>query len=196
MNYRLSLALAATFAGGLLLTACSKERAAAAEPASKPEPMAAASVPTDSPCALTSDAEVRQSFAGAKDGKRDHSLDQYRIATCTWDTPTNTFVVQIFKAKGTVEDELRSRASGAIDPVKPGAGKSVRYEKVAGVAEDTMVSAEQADTAQGLFSDIAVLVIKRGDRMAVLFARSLIDGDRAKTLAALEALGRSAAGRL
>jgi hypothetical protein len=43
----------------------------------------------------------------------DIELSGYQIATCTWDTPTNTFAVQIFTAKGTVEDELR-RASGRL----------------------------------------------------------------------------------
>jgi hypothetical protein len=180
------------------LAACSRDDAVAADagrPASA-STTASTTGPTEDPCALTTDSDVRRSFAGAKAGKRDHSLDKYDIATCTWDTPTNMVVVQIFTAKGTVEDELRSRASGAIDPVKPGAGKNIRYEKLAGVGEDTMVAAEQGDAAQGLFNDIAVLVTRRDDRMAVLFARSLIDGDRPATLKALQELGGKAAGRL
>ena len=181
------------------LAACSNEQATAtgvaAEKAAVPA-VAQTSGPTSDPCALVTDREVRQAFADAKPGKRDGRLDKYDIATCTWDTPANTFVAQIFKAKGSVEDELRSRASGVIDPVKPGAGKDVRYDKLPGVGEDTMITAEKGDAAQGLFNDVVVLVTKRGDHMAVLFAHSLIDDDRAKTIAAMEALGRSAAGRL
>jgi len=196
MNSRLNRALIATLVSCAVLVACSRQEAAATGAPAAPASAAAANGPTDDPCALVTDHEVRKVFADASAGKRDHSLDKYQIATCTWDTPTNTFVVQIFKAKGTVEDELRSRVSGAIDPFKPGAGKSVRYEKFAGVGEETMASAEKGDAAQGVFNDIAVLVTKRGDRMAVLSARSLVDDDRAKTLEAMKALGGSAAARL
>jgi hypothetical protein len=171
------------------LAACSRENTAAAE-------TAAASGPADDPCTIVTDKQVHQVLGQTKPGKRDHSVDQYGIATCKWETSTNTLVVQIFRAKGTVEDELRSRASGVIDPMKPGAGKNVRYEKVPHVGDETMIAAEKGDESQGLFSDIAALVSRRGDRMAVLFMASLVDGDRAATLKALEDLGGKAAARL
>ena len=56
--------------------------------------------------------------------------------------------------------------------------------------------AVKADQAQGVLADSAMLGIRRGDRMAVLFTRTLVDGDAAATKKALEALGRSAAPRL
>jgi hypothetical protein len=196
MIVRFKRASIATLVGCGVLAACSPQETASTGTPAAAVSAATAGGPTDDPCALVTDQEVRAAFADAKAGKRDHSLDQYQIATCKWDTPANTFVAQVFKAKGTVEDELRSRASGLIDPMKPGAGKGVRYEKLAGVGEETMITAEPGDAAAGLFNDIAVLVTKRGDRMAVLFAQSLVDADRAKTKAALEALGRSAAARL
>lgn len=196
MNIRLNRVLTATLAGCCVLAACARQEAAATGTPAAPAPTATASGPTDDPCALVTDRQVRAAFADAKPGKRDHRLDKYQIATCTWDTPTNTFVVQIFTAKGTVEDELRSRASGFIDPMKPGAGKNVRYEKLAGVGEETMLTAEKGDAAQGVFNDIAVLVTKRGERMAVLLAQSLIEGERDKTMKSLGELGREAAGRL
>src|SRR3954466_6104257 len=46
---------------------------------------------TADPCQLISDTDVRRAFADAKAGTRDTRLDQYGIATCSWDTPTNTF---------------------------------------------------------------------------------------------------------
>ncbi|HEY6124939.1 MAG TPA: hypothetical protein VIV63_09815 [Steroidobacteraceae bacterium] len=174
---------------GICLAACSKPEAASS-------PTATTQGPTSDPCALTSDNEVRKVFADAKAGVRDHSLDKYDIATCTWDTPANTFVVQLFTAHGSAEDEVRSRISGSVDPVKPGAGANIRYDSLAGIGDSAVVAAEKADDQQGILADAAVLGIRRGERMVVLFSRSLIDGDRAATVKGLEALGRDAATRL
>jgi hypothetical protein len=194
MCSRRTSALVTTLASGLVLAACSEDRTATAGDARPVSPPA--SGPTNDPCALTPDSDVRAVFADAKAGKRDHSLDKYDIATCTWDTPTNTFVVQIFKAAGSAHDEVRSRAAGVIDPVKRGAGDKFRYDAVAGVGDEATVLAEAGDPANGIFNDIAVFGVHKGDRMAVLFARSLIDGDRDATVKALEALGRKAVNRL
>ena len=193
MNPRSTRSLFAAFVLGVFVSGCSKEAATAAE---NPAPAAEAAGPTQDPCALVSDALVRKSFAGAKAGTRDHSLDKYDIATCTWDTPTNTLVAQIFTAKGSAEDEARSRALGVIDPVKQGAGDGFRYEAVAGVGDAATIVAEAGDPPKGIFNDVAVIAVRKGERMAVLFSRSLIDSDRAATVAALTALGKSAANRL
>lgn len=191
MTARSNRALIATLACGLWLGACSNENAAAA-----PAAATAVSGPTNDPCALTSDAEVRKLFAGAKAGKPDHSVDKYGILTCTWDTPTNMLVAQIFKAEGSAAQEVRSRADGVIDPVKSGAGSKFRYEAVAGVGDDASVLAEAGDPPNGIFNDIAVFGVRKGDRMAVLFAHSLIDGNRETTIKALTNLGKQAAARL
>ena len=194
MHSRFNRALIVALACCCGLAACSKENALAAD---APMPANAETAgPTNDPCALVTDKEVRKVFAGAKAAKRDHSLDKYDIATCSWDTPTNTFVAQIFKAKGSADDEARSRTSGSVDPVNPGAGKNVRYESVAGVGDAATVVVERGDAAQGILSDVAVIAVRKGDRMAVLFSRSLIDDDRDATVKAMEALARSAAGRL
>jgi hypothetical protein len=192
MNARLPLILLLTLACGLSLSACSKENAVSA-----PDTVATlAAGPVSDPCAMFTQSEVSESFAGAKAGTRNRGTDQYGVATCTWDTPTNTFVLQLFSAKGSVEDELRARASGAVDPVKPGAGKNIRYEKFPGGGDDAMQVVEKGNADEGLFNDIVVLVMRKGDRMAVLFAHSLVDDDRTMTLASMAALGRSAGQRL
>ena len=157
---------------------------------------AAATGPVDDPCALVTDSEVRAIFPDARSGKRDHRLDQYKIASCMWDAPTGTLIAQIFEAKGLVIDELRNRVSASVDPIKPGAGKDIRYEKVEGVGDDTMLAAEKADDAQGILADTAVIVTKHGTRLGVLFSNALVNGDRAATVKALQSLGRSAASRL
>jgi hypothetical protein len=198
MNSSLRPAVFASLLCGCLLSACAPQNPASSTTAATNDTTttpAESTGPTDDPCALTTDAEVRKAFPDAKSGVRDHSLDKYEIATCTWDSSTNTFVVQIFKAKGSAHDEVRSRMSGSLDPIKPGAGANIKYDPIAGLGDEATVVAEKADEPQGIFADTAVLAIRRGDRMAVLFSRSLIE-DRATTVKALEALGRSAAPRL
>jgi hypothetical protein len=160
--------------------------------ASSPEPTG----PTGDPCALVSDSSVRKAFADAKPGKRDHRLDKYEIATCMWETPTNGLALQLFKAAGSARDEVRSRASGVLDPVSKSAGDKFRYETVAGVGDEATVLAEAGDQANGIYNDIAVMGIRKGEKMLVLFSPQLIDGDRAATIKALEALGRNAAARM
>ena len=153
---------------------------------------------TDDPCSLLTDAEVREAFPGASSGKRQHDLDEHGIRTCLWDTPTDRFVVQTFLAKsGSVEDELRSRMMGSIDPLMAGAADQVRYETIAGVGDQTMLVVEKADPQRGILADTAVLVTQHANRKAVLFTgHSLAGGDRASAIRTLEALGRNVAKRL
>lgn len=154
--------------------------------------------PTDDPCGLLTDAEVRKAFPGATAGKREHGLDEHGIQTCLWDTPTDRFVVQTFEAKsGSVEDELRSRMLGSVDPLMAGAADQVRYETIDGIGDQTMLVIEKADPQRGILADTAVLVTQRRGRKAVLFTGgSLAGGDRASALEVLETLGRSTAKRL
>lgn len=155
-------------------------------------------VPAGHPCQLLTDSEVRDVFPGAAAGARDGTLDKYGIATCRWDLPTDRFVVQMLKTgSGSVADELRSRASGSVDPMTQGAMERVRFETVAGVGDEAMAIVEKADASSGILSDMAVLVMQRGEHRAVLFTgTSLAGGGRAAALKSLEALGRSAAKRL
>jgi hypothetical protein len=199
----------AALLAGSLLCGCSRndqEQLAVAPPVGVASPVtnAEGAVPTapvvraDHPCQLLTDAEVDAAFRGAATGKRDASLDKYGITTCMWTTPTDRFVVQILTTgSGSVADELRSRASGSVDPMMQGAMERVRFETVAGVGDEAMAIVERADASRGILSDTAVLVMQRGERRAVLFTgRSLAGGDRASALTSLETLGRSVAKRL
>lgn len=158
----------------------------------------ASSLPTDDPCKLVTDAEVGREFAQDTSGERSHALDKEGIQTCQWGTPTGVFIVQIYQGKShAVEEELRSRVSGSLDPVGPSAGDRVRYETLAGVGDQTMMVVEKADVPNGILDDTAVLVMRRGERMAILFTGgSLAGGNRASALKMLETLGRSAGKRL
>jgi hypothetical protein len=180
--------------GGCLLAACTP-----GDPASDAvSGNAAVKAPTGDPCALLIDDEVSKAFPGAASGQRNHSLDAHGILTCTWETPTDRFVVQVFDAKsGTVADELRGRMSGSIDPTMAGANGRVRYETVDGIGDDAMLVLEKADPKGGILADTAVLVTQRGVRRAVLFTGSSLAGaDRASARATFETLGRHVADRL
>jgi hypothetical protein len=203
-----TLAVPTLLLAGSLLCACSQsDPPASGSPSSEAAtiamldaqpPAETPTMPIGDPCALLTDLEVRKAFPGAAAGKREHGLDVHGIRTCLWDTPTDRFVVQTFEAKsGSVEDELRSRMLGSVDPLMAGAADHVRYETIAGVGDQTMLVVEKADPQRGILADTAVLVTQRDGRRAVLFTgSSLAGGDRASALVALETLGRSAAERL
>lgn len=115
-----------------------------------------------------------------------------------WDTPTDRFVVQVFDAKsGSVEDEVRGRMSGSIDPTMVSAGSRVRYETIGGIGDAAALVVEKVDAKSGILADTAVMVTQRGNRRAVLFTgSSLAAGDRATAIKTLETLGKHVAERL
>lgn len=180
----------ATLLADCLLLGCTQS-----DPASVPSSHTA---PTDDPCALLIDDEVGKAFPGAASGKRNRSLDGHGILTCMWETPTDRFVVQVFDAKsGSVEEELRSRMSGSIDPTTAGAGSHIRYETIDGIGDEAALVLEKADPESGILADTAVIVTQRGHRRAVLFTgSSLAAGDRAAGINTLETLARHVAERL
>jgi hypothetical protein len=172
---------------GFGLAACSKQDGSAAE----------VHVATaGDPCTLVSKDEVREAFAGAESGKRDHSTDQYGIASCTWELPTNTLAVQTFKSTSSANEELRGRMLGFLDPLQPGLREKIQYDTITGLGDEAVAVAVKADQAQGVLADSAMLGIRKGDRVAVLFTSALVDGDMAASKKALEALGRDAVARL
>jgi hypothetical protein len=174
---------------GVVLSGCSKPESATASSAE-------VAGPTDDPCALVTDGEVRNAFPGAKAGKRDHSLDQHNIATCTWEATAAMVVVQLYDSKDSVENELRGRMLGSLDPLNPAARDKVRYDAMTALGNEAMVVVEKADPQQGILGDVAVLGMRRGENLAIIFTSTFVDGDRAATIEALKKLGASAAPRL
>jgi hypothetical protein len=206
MNASIRACLLATLLGACLLLGCVQSDPASAPPSQAATTLASNAesrsdtvrVRADDPCALLIDDEVSKAFPGAASGKRNRSLDGHGILTCMWDTPTDRFVVQVFDAKsGSVEEELRGRMSGSIDPSLAGAGNQVRYETISGIGDEAALVLEKADPQSGILADTAVLVTQRGGRRAVLFTgSSLAAGDRAAAIKTLETLGRHVAERL
>jgi hypothetical protein len=189
--------------GSCLLFGCSQRdpsvrTAHIASTASVESRNAELNVATNDACSLLSDDDVSKAFPGAASGKSDRSLESHGIHTCTWETPTDHFVLQISDTQsGSLEDELRSRMSGSIDPRMPGAGNQVRYETIRGIGDDAMLVLEKTDHKNGILADAAVMVTQRGHRRAVLFTgSSLAAGDRAAARKTLETLGRQVAAGL
>lgn len=191
MNPSLRSAVFTALMSAAALTACSKPDASAADTAA-----VSAGAVTDDPCAIVSKGEVRAAFPGAESGKRDHKLDQYGVASCTWETPTITVAVQTYKSKNSAADELRGRMLGFLDPLQPALREKIQYDAVAGLGDEAAVVAVKADEAHGILADSAMLSIRRGERFTILFTSTLVDGDVAATRKALESLGRKAAARL
>jgi len=193
MNASLRSAVFTALMTAAALCACSKPDASASEVAAASPSVAAVA---DDPCAIVSKDEVRAAFPGAESGKRNHTMDQYGMASCTWELPTSTLAVQIFKSAHTVDDEVRGRMSGFLDPMQPGLREKVQYDTIAGLGDEAVAVAVKADQANGILADSAMLGIRRGERTAVLFTSTLIDGDADGTKKALQALGRKAVARL
>jgi hypothetical protein len=191
MDTSLRFALLAAL-GTATLSACAKPDASAQE--------VAAAIPQVSadgdPCALVSKGEVRAAFPGAESGKRDHAQDQYDIATCTWALPANTLAIQTFQSTNSVSDELRGRMLGYLDPLQPALREKIQYDMVSGLGDEALVVAVKADPAQGILAETAMLGIRRGEHMAVLFTARLVDGDPQASKQALQALAKGAASRL
>ena len=201
-------ACALCVAASLLLPACSpndKPAATAAtaipsEPAMPPATspgLPVATAPAAGACALLTDVEVRAVFPGAKAGAPERTREQYGIRACVWDTPTGSFALQQWAAKGgTVDNEIRGLAAGFISPVNPQAGKAVRYETVPGIGEKAMVLVEKQDDVRGILTDAAVLVTLRNGQFLELQSQDLGRSDRTAAMQSLGTLARSAVARL
>lgn len=144
-------------------------------------------------CKLLTDAEVRRVFADARPGKRETQLEQYGVASCTWDHRGGRFAVQAMKGSAKIDSEIRSRADGLLDPLKRRGKDPMRYVAVKDVGDAALAFVEPADEKRGILHGGAVLITKRGDKQIILMSDQLQDRERDAALKALEELGRAAA---
>jgi hypothetical protein len=185
--FRYSTALAAA-ASILLLAGCGDGSAA--------NDTSAITSGTSNPCRLLSDAEVAAVFRGSKSGIPERTREKYGITACVWSTPGGSFAVQLWTGEpGTAEDEIRGLMIGIVDPLKPSAQGSVRFETV-DVGERAMVAIEKQDAQRGILNDAAVLVTQRGEQILVLQSTELARRERPAALAALTSLAKQAVSRL
>ena len=148
-------------------------------------------------CRLLSDADVRAVFPGAGPGVPETTREQYGIRACVWETRAGRFALQRWTAKpGSVDDEIRGMALGVLDPRKPAAAASVRYETLSGIGDQAMAMVEAQNATTGILADAALLMTLRGDQLIELQSSELGRGDRAAALKSLSTLARAAVARL
>ena len=152
---------------------------------------------TDDACRLLSDADIRAVFPGAGKGVRETTREKYGIRACVWETKGGRFALQRWTAKpGTVGDEIRGMALGVLDPLKPAARTSFRYETMAGIGDQAMAMVEAQNESRGILADAALLMTQRGEQLIELQSSELGRGDRAAALQSLATLARAAVARL
>lgn len=155
-------------------------------------------LPKVDPCTLLTHAEARQHFPKAKAAERERTREKYGITACLWDHPAGRLVIQLtLGAKpGSSNEEAQGLAIGFVDPLKRGADREIRYERIDGVGAEAVAVVEKSDKARGILSDAAYLYTQRGDVQLLVAAVDLARGDRTAALKTLRELGKLAAGRL
>lgn len=155
--------------------------------------------PLGNPCQLLTDAEVRTVFPNAKAGRLDRKRQEYGLVDCVWDHSGGNLGIQLSalpSGSKSIKDEMEGYSLGFLDPLRPAAKHTVRYETLKNVGDRAMAVIERADPQRGILSDTAMLIAQRGERQILLLSNELAKGDRATALKAFEELGRIAANRL
>lgn len=184
-----ALALAVLFLVGI--TGC---KPAAPEPAqgatAQPAAPPIAGKPVLHPCALLPDAAVAAVVPGAQPGQRDAGDEGYGITACRWSVGDGAVVLQVFDAgPGALAQELRSSTLEIVDIRRPGAATLVRLERFSAIGDTAGAYVERADAKRGIARSSAVLMVQRGNSLAVLRVPQIAEGDRDRALDALKTLG-------
>lgn len=173
-----------------LIAACGKPDPAtpAAGPvATKSDESAAESLPRD-PCSLL-DADALSAFPGVLNGRRQHSDEAYGISTCAWNTEAGVVTLQTYGAgPGALVSELRAAALEIVDLKRPNAMAAVRLEPFQGIGDQAGGFTESVDAGRGVRRAGALVMVQKGQRLAVLRAPELARKDRKQALATLRIL--------
>lgn len=173
---------------------------AALSPSSAPSKVKSSTAPTvsaENACSLLSDDDIHSLFPKAASGKRNTTSLEYGIDRCAWETPTGQIGVEVTKVEpDAFENELRGELTGVVDPTIEGAADRIAFQSIAGIGDHAIAILEKANAQRGVLSDVALLAIQRGHRMAVLMVHEASSDAPLPTLDALEALGRKLAPRL
>lgn len=184
------------------LSACTRQVPDEHAPASAQVPLAAPAAaeptgPVDNPCALLTDAEVRGVFPKAESGKHHAEGLEYGLDRCAWETPTGQIGVEVSKVEAAAfEEELRGELQGAVDPRVQGAIDRIRFQPVPDIGDHAIAVLEKADANRGIYTDIGLLAIQHGHRMALLMIHEAKRDAPLPTLDSLETLGHRLAPRL
>ncbi len=164
---------------------------ATVEPAPSP---AAVAKPALHPCDLLSDAAVAGAVPGAQPGQHDTGDEGYGIAACRWKAGDGGVALQVFEAgPGGLSNELRASTLENVDLQRPDAATLIRLEQLRGIGDLAGAYVERADAKRGILRSNAVLMVQRGNRLAVLRIPQLAEGDRDEALKAMRVLGEEIA---
>lgn len=178
---------------GLLLVVAAGCKPGTAEPPRVPAPSATAAVaaarPALHPCELLADGDVSRVVAAAKPGQRDDADEASGISTCRWAVGDGSITLQLFSAgPGALPRELRATSLEIVDLERPDAAAAVRLERFDGIGDLSGGFVERADAGRGIRRSNAVMMVQRGDRLAVLRIPQLANGERDAGLAVLKDL--------
>jgi hypothetical protein len=150
------------------------------------------------PCALLTTAEVTQAFPGTKAGRPDRDLEKYGQKVCRWDYPGGelTILISTDGAPEHVREEAEAMADVILDPLRSDGSRHVRYEALPGVGDEALAIVEREDPSKGFKTAAAILVVRRGKRVAALLSTDLARKDRAVAFKVLSDLGKALAKRL
>jgi hypothetical protein len=149
------------------------------------------------PCAMLAIGEVRQAFPDSKPGNIERGLEKQGILRCSWESSTGRlFLIASQEPEDELKDEARTWAEAAVDPLRPGAARRMRYEVMPGIGDEAIAVVERRDTANGILEDTALIAVRRGPWLVSLLAPQLARRERADALRMLGELGKATARRL
>lgn len=158
---------------------------------------AASGETADSPCRLLTDAEVRSVLPGAASGTRNTESLQYGLDRCAWEARTGRMGLEVSKVEpAAFENELRAELQGAVDPRIQGALGRIAFVTVPGIGDQAIAVREKGDAQRGILTDVALIAVQRGHRMAVLMIHQSSRDAGLPTLDTLKDLARPLATRL
>ncbi len=149
------------------------------------------------PCAILTDSSVALAVADAQAGQRVDDDEAVGISACRWPVGAGAVVLQVFDAgPGSLADHLRAASLEVVEFRRPDAASVVRLVPFDGVGDEAGAYVEQIDSKRGIRKSNAVLMVQKGNRLAVLRVPQLADGDRALALASMKKLGMQIASGL
>lgn len=156
--------------------------------------VAAAQAPN--PCALLTAEEVSKAVPGSGPATTDRSLEKYGISRCQWGRALVLVAGVGDEPQDPPQVEARSLLDGFVDPLRPSAAKSIRYERLTGVGDEAIAVVERRDEMKGILNDAVILVVRRGKRQVSVVAGPVAGRERAEWLRVLGDLGKAIASRL
>lgn len=188
----------------VLLTVAACGGASPGSGAAAASPSGVSTAATRSACSLLTLEEVRRIVPDAASSAPRALRADADIDVCSWKDASgkrSVVDVSVWKISGTDDTPLgnvRTLATGLVDPLRGDAEKAIRLETIGGLGEGAGAVAfvERMDPARGIIGTGALLALQKNGRIATVQSSSLAGKDRTAALDGLRTLGRTVAGRL